>query len=228
MSSYETFRSDFASRLIPVLPDQQLLQDVLAALDEASAGYDFSAKSTDLITYDGIPEAVRLYIATKSIENLRKRSLENYYSALRRFFAKVCKPLDQITAADVRLYLGWYRQTHNVMDSTLDGIRIVLNSFFEWCVDEDLLRKSPMRHVKPMRVDEPQRLPMSAVELEIVRKSCRTLREKALVDFLYSTAARVTEVCNLNISDIDFTAHTVRIECGKGGKGRITFLNPES
>ena len=76
--SYETFRSDFAARLLQVLPDQQLLQDVLAALDRTSAGYDFSVKSTDLIVSDGLPDAVRLYIATKSIENLTKGSLGNY------------------------------------------------------------------------------------------------------------------------------------------------------
>ena len=68
----------------------------------------------------------------------------------------------------------------------------------------------------------------TAIELETVRKSCRTLREKALVDFLYSTAARVSEVCALDLKHIDFTEHTVRIEHGKGNKGRTTFLNAEA
>jgi len=226
--SYETFRSDFTSRLLQVLPDPDLLPDILAALDRTSAGYDFSIKSTDLIVSDGLPEAVRLYIATKSIENLKKGSLENYYSALRRFFATVRKPVEQITAADVRLYLGWYKQTYNVSDSTLDGKRIILNSFFEWCVDEDIIRKSPMRHVKPMRVADPERLPMTAIELEKVRGACTSLREKALVDFLYSTAARISEVCALDLRNIDFAEHTVRIEHGKGDKGRTTFLNAEA
>ena len=49
-----------------------------------------------------------------------------------------------------------------------------------------------------------------------------------MVDFLYSTAARVSEVCALNINNIDFTEHTVRIEHGKGDKGRTTYLNPEA
>jgi len=226
--SYETFRTDFASNLLPVLPDPDLLQSILAALDRTSAGYDFAIKTTDLIVSDGLPDAVRLYLTTKSIENLKKGTLGNYYSALRRFFATVRKPVDQVTAADVRLYLGWYKQTYNVSDGTLDGRRIILNSFFEWCVDEDILRKSPMRHVKPMRIADPERLPMTAIELEKVRNACTTLREKALVDFLYSTAARISEVCALDLRNIDFTEHTVRIEHGKGDKGRTTFLNAES
>ena len=226
--SYETFRADFAARLLPSLTDPDLLPEILAALDRTSTGYDFTIKSTDLIVADGLPEAVRLYIATKSIENVKKGTLENYYSALRRFFATVRKPVEQITATDVRLYLGWYKQTYNVSDSTLDGKRIMLNSFFEWCVDEDIIRKSPMRHVKPMRVADPERLPMTAIELEKVRGACKSLREKALVDFLYSTAARVSEVCALDLRNIDFAEHTVRIEHGKGDKGRTTFLNAEA
>ena len=226
--SYETFRSDFASHLLSVVPDQDMLQDILIALDRTSVGYDISVKTTDIIVSDGLPEAVRLYIATKSLENVKKGSLDNYYSTLRNFFANVRKPVDQITPADVRLYLGWYKKTYGIMDSTLDHKRIMLNSFFEWCADEDIIYKSPMRHVKPMRVDDPERLPMTAIELETVRNSCHTLREKALVDFLYSTAARVSEVCDVNLRDIDFAEHTVRIECGKGGKGRTTFLNAEA
>ena len=226
--SYENFRSDFSYHLIPLIEDQSLLQDILIVLDKISLGYDFSIKTTDLIVSDGIPDVVRLYLATKTIENLAKGSLANYYSTLKSFFLAVKKPIDQITAADVRLFLGWYKKTYNVKNGTLNHKRIMLHSFFEWCVDEDLLGKSPMRHVKPLREEDPERLPMTAIELETVRNSCTILREKALVDFLYSTAARVSEVCAMNIKDIDFTEHIAHIVCGKGGKGRTTFINAES
>jgi len=226
--SYETFRADFASNLLPVIPDPDMLQDILSALDKTSNGYDFTVKSTDLIVRDGLPDAVRLYIATKSIENLAKGTLDNYYSTLRCFFANVRKDVGDVSAADVRLFLGWYKKMYNIMDSTLDHKRIMLNSFFLWCVDEDIIRKSPMRHVKPLRVADPERLPMTAIELEKVRNACESLREKALVDFLYSTAARISEVCALDMRNIDFQEHTVRIEHGKGDKGRTTFMNPES
>ena len=69
---------------------------------------------------------------------------------------------------------------------------------------------------------------MTALELEKVRNACRSLREKALVDFLYSTAARVSELSNLDIRHVNLTDHTVRIEHGKGDKGRTTFLNAEA
>ena len=225
--SYESFRADFVSRLMSIIPDPDQRNAVLLALDSTAAGYDFQLKTTDLIIHDGLPDAVRMYIAAKVVSNLTKGTLDNYVCCLRKFFQRVCKPVDHVTANDVRLYLFWYKQTFNVSDCTLDRIRVSLNGFYEWCVDEELVKKNPLRHVQPIRVGDPERLPLTALELETIRRSCRTLREKALVDFLYSTAARVSELCALDIKNIDFTEHTVRIEHGKGDKGRTTFMNAE-
>ena len=225
--SYESFRADLVSRMMSTCsPDQ--LQPVLSVLDAMAACWEFSQKSTAIITSGSLPDAVRLYIASKSVESLKKGTLQNYLSTLSRFFAIVRHQVEEVTSADCRLWLNWYKTTCSVKTSTYENKRIILNSFFEWCVDEDIIRRSPMRHIRPIRVDDPERLPMTPVELEKVRNSCQSLREKAMVDFLYSTAARVSEFTALNIADVDFAEHTVHIRCGKGGKGRTTFLNAEA
>ena len=57
-----------------------------------------------------------------------------------------------------------------------------------------------------------------------LRRACTNRRDLALVDFLYSTGCRVSEVVRLNVSDIDFD----RRECtviGKGNKERIVYLS---
>ena len=224
--SYEAFRADLMSRLSSFPSDQ--LGSVLSALDSISSAWEFAAKQTAIITSGGLPDAVRIYLASKSVENLAKGTLKNCFATLRDFFFVVRHTVDQVTSSDVRLWLNWFKQEHKISNSYLEHKRIVLNSFFEWLVDEDMIRKNPVRHVKPIKSEEKTRLPMTALELETVRKSCQTLREKSLVDFLYSTAARVSEVCAMKISDVDFTEHTVIIRCGKGGKQRTTFLNAES
>lgn len=225
--SFETFRADLISRIQPALSDDDL-DAVLSALDAMSSSWEISPKSTALIVSDGLPDAVRIYIASKSVENVAVGTLKNYYATLRDFFAVVRRPVEDVTTADVRLWLNWFKKERGISNSYLDHKRIVLNSFFEWLVDEDMIRKSPMRHIKPIKYEENTRLPMTALELETVRKSCQSLREKALVDFLYSTAARVSEVVAMKIEDVNFTDHTVFIRCGKGGKSRTTFLNAES
>ena len=224
--SYESFRLDFADRLADLGVSQ--IPEILAVLDTVSSGYDVTRKTTDIIPADTIPQAVRLYIASKSVEHLSKGTLSLYLLRLTQFFGVVHKPIDQVTTNDIRVYLFQYKKDRDVKDTTLEGMRICLNSFFEWCVQEDFIQKNPVRRVPAIRVDCPERLPMTALELETVRGVCKTLREKAMVDFLYSSACRVSEFCALNITDVNFTDHTIHIERGKGGKGRTTFLNPEA
>ena len=226
--SYDLFRADYSSRLSGVLPDPALLPEILHVLDIVSVSYDIKKTCTDLIVYDGLPEPVRLYIASASIENLAKGTLEGYYRILSMFFSVVHKPVDQVTANDVRLYLHNYKLNRKVKDHSLDHIRICLNGFFEWCADEEIIRRNPIRKKCKIKYAEPERLPLSALELEKVRDACKDLREKAMVDFLYSTAARVSEFCALNKDDINWQEHTVRIRHGKGDKARTTFLNPEA
>ena len=225
--SFESFRAGMISRLSPVLPEDHL-QEVLRALDDMAQSWEFTPKSTAIITSGGMPDEVRNYLACKSIENIRKSTLQNYYYLLRMFFDVVRLPVEQVTAVEARKFLAWYKTNRNVTNDTLNHKRIILNSFFDWCADEYPGFRNPMKHIKPIKCEDPERLPMTALELERVRRSCRTVREKALVDFLYSTAARVSEVCDLDIDDISFTDHTVHIRCGKGGKGRTTFMNAEA
>ena len=224
--SYESMRLEFADQLNSLGFSQ--VPEILAVLDAASSNYEVTRKCTDIIPAEPIPQAVRMYIASKSVEHLSKGTLNLYLLRLTQFFTTVRKPIEQITTNDIRVYLFQYKQIHNIMDSTLEGIRLCLNSFFEWCSQEDMIRKNPVRRIPAIRVDSPERLPMTPLELETVRGVCKTLREKALVDFLFSSACRVSEFCALNITDVNFTDHTIHIERGKGGKGRTTYLNPEA
>ena len=148
--SFDSFRADLVSRLFPKLPGEQL-QAVLSVMDEMAATWEFSPHTTAIITAGGLPDAVRLYIASKSVENVTKNTLQNYLLTLRAFFSAVRHPVDEITSADIRLWLNWYKTQHNVKNVTLEQKRVMLNSFFTWCVDEDLIRRNPVRQIKPIR-----------------------------------------------------------------------------
>lgn len=53
-----------------------------------------------------------------------------------------------------------------------------------------------------------------------------SLRDKAIVQILFYTGIRVSELCSIKIKDIDFLSHQLRV-CGKGGKYREIPLKPE-
>lgn len=68
---------------------------------------------------------------------------------------------------------------------------------------------------KPLSEDEMTRLIGS-----VIGDEPRQLRDRAVIEFLYATGARVSEVCGLNLSDLDMESSLVRL-FGKGSKERV-------
>ena len=63
--------------------------------------------------------------------------------------------------------------------------------------------------------------------MELVRDACKTYREKAIIETLYSTGCRVTELARLKKTDVDFQKGEVYL-FGKGNKHRISYLNAKA
>lgn len=225
--SYELFRNDVLSQINSTIP-KCYLDELMNIMDKASEQYTFDRKEVAITVYNNVPEYVKMYIAAKATENLKKHTLENYYNLLKNFFITVCKPITEITANDIRLYLFSYKQKKGICDRTVEQLRIYLNGFFDWCLNEEVISKNPVSKVQTIHFHEKQREVVTASELERMRFACKTLREKAIIDVLYSTGCRVSEMCQLRIDDIDWETRSVHILHGKGDKERTTYLNAEA
>src|SRR5699024_1609724 len=169
-------------------------------LEEILSNYDIKRR-TELDLEDDTAEKVDMFLAAKQLEGLSQITLEGYLIELRMFCNFVNKAVVMIRTPDLRLYLGSNKKWQV---GTIDRKLSVLKSFFGWLVQEELLLHDPTRKIKAPK--KPRRLPKSLTveELEIVRESCKTLRERALIEVMYSTGCRLSEVSNLRISDIDF------------------------
>ena len=222
--SYEVFRSDLADGLMRIY-DMDDVRKIIGITDTIATKYQIQLQSTDLIVHNAIPDELKYYISSKAIQNVNPDTLKNYFSFIRRFFMTVRKRPDEITATDIRGFLGRYKMESGVVDSTLDNKRVILHSFFEWIHGEGLIRSNPCAHVDPIKHNVSAREPIDRDELEIMRAACRDDREVALVDLLYSTGCRIAEVAALVLSDIDWDKRTVLVRHGKGDKRRITYLN---
>lgn len=224
---YEQFRSQFYSRLVDKLPIETL-HTVLKELDYVADNYEITSKCTDITTIDATPEILKVYIASLLVENKAKSTLSDYTRILKRFFANVNKPFSLVTTNDIRLYLIKHQTDGHLKKSSIEHIRVVINAFYSWLVDQEYMTRNPARKIEPIRVKKEGRDPIPRVELEMLRAACVSLREKALIDFLYSTGCRVSECAALKINDIDWREHSVKIRHGKGDKSRITYFNAES
>lgn len=200
-------------------PDIEL-NKVEVRLEEVLSNYTVERKSLKDIEND-FAEKLEVYMSSRKIEGLSSNTLKEYKLALTNFGKYVNKPVVQITTSDIRKYLG-HNQSWKI--STVDNKLSKIKTFFGWLVKEELLLRDPSAKINAPK--KPKRLPkaLSVEELEIVRESCKTLRERALMEVMYSTGCRLSEITAMKKSDINLQDMSLRV-IGKGDKERIVYLS---
>lgn len=223
----EKFRNAFLRELVERGLDPEVVGQALAAFDAVAPGFECTETETGLIVAGVIPEAVKTYLAVKHIEGCSDQTLYNYKKCLEMFFDAVRMRPEEVKPNTIRAYLHKYQEDRGVSLRTLDKIRSMLSSFFGWAADEGYLERNPMRTVKAIRSEKKQRRSLSRDELAKMKRACMTAQERAVLDVLYSTGCRASELISIKISDIDFTSRRVEV-FGKGKKYRNVDLNAEA
>lgn len=225
---YEHFRNDFLSAMIENGIPENELHHILLSLDQVASRYEVRQKELSLVVYnDDLPELAKNYVVCKKIEGLSDNTLETYLRTLRIFFQELRKPVEQISANDIRIFLFKYQQQRGCSNRSLDKYRGYLAGFFAWATDEGYLSSNPMRTVPSIKYERKIRQNLTQLELEYLRKACETLRERAIIEFLYSTGCRVSELAIVKRSDVDWNAKSVHL-FGKGRKHRTSFINAKA
>lgn len=142
---------------------------------------------------------------------------------LHRFMREVHKPLVELNVFDVRVWLA--EMQTKVSLRTCENYRSYLSAFYMWLAAEGIVSSNIMAKIKPIKYEDKVKSPFSDVEIDALRSSCQTLRDRAILELLLSSGIRVTELCSLDIDDINLDNMTVLVREGKGGKQRTTFMN---
>lgn len=226
---YENFRTSLALSLSDIVTDSDKLRDILERVDITMGEYEITKKQTDLIPASGIPEdLLKCYLASKAIANLSQGTLKQYRYKLIHFFKSVNKPYTEISTNDIRLYLGKFKLERNASNSYMETVRITLNGFFQWMAVNGYIQSNPCLNIEKIKYIPKHRDALSTLSLENLRLNCVHPREKALVDFMFSTGCRVSECSDVLLSDVNWEQNTVYIRNGKGGKDRFIRFNDES
>ena len=102
-----------------------------------------------------------------------------------------------------------------------------IKSFFHFLASEDVVEDDPTATLDSPKVKK--RLPVTLSYEEVTRllsvpaesDTPKSIRDKALLELLYATGMRVTEIVSLDLEDVNLASATVRVTRGKGGKERI-------
>ena len=99
----------------------------------------------------------------------------------------------------------------------------MLRAFFKWLYDEGLLPHNPAVKLKEPKTPKAVPRALAFDELELLRDSCATPLEHALVEFLFATGCRISEVQGVNRDQIDWDRRAVLV-MGKGRKEREVYF----
>jgi integrase/recombinase XerD len=172
-----------------------------------------------------------------SIEKgLASNTISAYRLDIEKFFHYLSTnqlSLEQVTPEQLSSYVAWLRGMENtefkIGESSIARNIISIRSYFTYLAKEHKFN-NPSSNFKPPKIGKrlPKALTIDQVMsmLNIVGSDLISSRDKALVELLYATGARVSELINLNTLDISTvdtqagTTTTVKLK-GKGGKERV-------
>jgi len=203
--------------------DMETVRKLQLIMQEEMQHCTITAECTALALRHNLPSRVGLYLAARRIDGMSPKTIKNYFLILNRFSTIVCKDVDAITDIDIRMYLAHYSQT-GIQNSTLSTVVTTLKSFFSWMTGQDYIPKNPMWNIKSTKVKKSLRKALTDEELELLRYACKTEREKAIIEFFYSTGCRLDEVHKLNRDDINWINKSC-VVIGKGSKEREVYIS---
>jgi len=173
-------------------------------------------------------ELVEEFLRWMTVERGRAaNTISNYRRDLLRyvaFLAQNSKSLLTVRESDVEEYVRVLQSSGEAHASTarrLAAIRMA-HSFI---VDEEMRPDNPTSRIEGVRVPSGVPKPLNLDEVNSLLEamtgdSATDMRDRALLEFLYATGARISEACDLNLDDLDLTSRVVRL-FGKGSKERV-------
>ena len=156
---------------------------------------------------------------------LSDNTVLSYKENIEVFKNDIKKDLLNIDSDDIKIFL---KKENNKTSKTRAHYITVLNNFYSFLISESYINNNPMDTIKQPKIEKklPDYLTVEEVDklLDIPLNNAYDYRNKAMLETLYGTGIRVSELINIKISDIDFNECFIRIY-GKGSKERIVPFN---
>lgn len=168
-------------------------------------------------------------------DGLAQNTLSAYRRDLSAFaqwlHAKPRKELEQADAADIQ---DWFAARHASSKATTANRRLAaLRRYYLWALRQGLVSSDPCLTLRAAKQAArfPKTLSEDQVDALLQAPDTRNtlgLRDRAMLETLYATGLRVSELIGLGALDASLTEGVVRVVLGKGGKDRLVPLGDEA
>ena len=167
------------------------------------------------------------YMNYLSLERqLSPNTIDGYRRDLEDFYKFVNKSYRVIFKEDIIKYIEYLNK--KVGPKTINRHIVSIKNYFKYLERNELIKNNPMTDITGLKTPKkmPRVLSVEDVDklLDIELKDAYDYRNKAMLELMYSSGLRVSELLNLTLNNIDFDMNLVRI-FGKGSKERIVPMS---
>ena len=168
-----------------------------------------------------------LYKVKKASDN----TVFSYIRDIRQFsdWAGTCAvALVDATQLNIRSYLD-HLKAIGKSDATVSRSMASLKNFYAYLVSAGFVESTPVMEIKIDRGEKklPQILTNKEIELLLAQPACvdeKGYRDKAMLELMYATGIRVSELIDLNLDDVNIDVGVIK--CANAKKGRVIPLYP--
>ena len=159
------------------------------------------------------------YLIGLKLANKSEATIDKYRRILEKFLMDCPKIIGELVAEDIHT---WLIQNYGDKKArTKELVLGALSGFFKFCLAEEYINGMLIKN--RWRPKIPQSLPKYLNEYELARVKIQaermSIRDRALIEFMYSSGCRRSEVIGLNVEDINLKKRTAQV-VGKGKKIR--------
>jgi len=179
-----------------------------------------------------VQEVFNKYVNYLEAEKRASRyTVRNYTTDLLGFFdflkTKEISSLKEVDRHTLRDYLS-HLMEKGIVKASIARKLSAIRSFYRYLLREEMVTTNPVASTSSPKLDK--RLPSFLTPEEIVRllqapdlSTAQGLRDRALIELLYASGLRVSELVSLDIEQVNFDTYEIRV-WGKGSKERVVLM----
>ncbi|NQS79330.1 MAG: tyrosine-type recombinase/integrase [Methanoculleus bourgensis] len=193
------------------------------------------------------PEWLDRFSSYLRMRNYSPRTIKKYEQTIQRFarYAWVRQqadrdpfseeeldsaPLDadvNVSSALVTDFFSYITERREYKPKTLHRMISTLSSFYRYLYTQGVVVANPLLGVERPRIKNQELKYLKHSQVIRLLRSIEDRRNRLIVRLIYATGVRVSELCAINVEDIDFEEQTIRVK-GKGDKIRTVFVDEET
>ncbi len=175
-----------------------------------------------------IANNINNFLEDKKRKGLVQVTLNTYQIQLRIFqeYSKD-KLISDMDSHHIKRFLSYREDKYRVSKNTMGAIRGILNLFFDWLVEENIIDRNPVRKVSTFKAQDVINEALEEVEILEIQNICSNERERALIEILLSTGCHLGEIEKILLKDINWNKNTIRIN-GTNRRDRIVLFTKQA